>query len=72
MTTPQWSRLKSRLLALALVLAVLATYWPVQHNDFVNYDDDLYVTENNRVRGGLGGGNPAGPLPPPGPRTGTP
>ncbi len=40
-------------LSLALVLAVLIAYWPAAGNDFVNYDDDVYVTGNRHVRGGL-------------------
>ncbi len=40
-------------LSLALVLAVCLAYWPVVGNNFVNYDDDVYVTENRQVREGL-------------------
>ena len=36
-----------------LVLMTLALYWPVQSFDFVNYDDEVYVTNNRQVRGGL-------------------
>ena len=28
-------------------------YWPVTHFDFVNYDDDNYITENPRVQNGF-------------------
>jgi len=38
---------------LLLALATLAVYWPVRHNDFINYDDDDYVYANDMVRGGL-------------------
>jgi len=31
---------------LFLVVFTLAVYWPVQNYGFVNFDDDLYVTEN--------------------------
>jgi hypothetical protein len=31
----------------------LAAFWPVVHNDFVNYDDTAYVTENPHVLAGL-------------------
>lgn len=37
----------------ALAAAALAVFWPVLHHDFVNYDDDVYVTENPKVRAGL-------------------
>jgi len=36
------------LLALTLVI-----YWPVLSHEFVNIDDNLYVTENRHVQGGL-------------------
>jgi len=36
-----------------LVFMTLALYWPVQSFDFVNYDDEVYVTNNRQVRGGL-------------------
>jgi tetratricopeptide (TPR) repeat protein len=38
---------------LALILLTLAAYAPVRGNDFVNYDDDLYVTRNGMVVRGL-------------------
>ena len=41
------------LLALALMLATAATYWPATRGDFVNYDDDLHVTANLQVQKGL-------------------
>lgn len=34
------------LVILALVLLILATYWQVQNSLFIDYDDQLYVTEN--------------------------
>jgi len=37
----------------ALVLLTLATYWPAINHDFVNYDDDDYVYENDVVQRGL-------------------
>src|SRR5262249_22546656 len=40
-------------ISLALVLATLIAYWPVFENQFVDYDDDLYVTANPQVQGGL-------------------
>jgi len=38
---------------LLLAAATLAVYWPVVHFDFVNVDDDIYVTDNNQVLRGL-------------------
>ena len=38
---------------LLLVIAVLCVYWPVQDYDFVNYDDQGYVSENRQVRLGF-------------------
>jgi protein O-mannosyl-transferase len=39
--------------ALLLALATLAVYYPVHDHPFVNYDDPLYVTENDQVQAGL-------------------
>lgn len=41
------------LVCLFLVIALLAVYWQVQNNGFVNLDDGKYVTENRHVRDGL-------------------
>lgn len=37
--------------ALALVAAVVVTFWPVLANDFVDWDDDLNLTDNAAYRG---------------------
>jgi len=42
------------LLGISLALAVIAAYWPVLGNEFTNYDDNEYLTENPRVQHGLG------------------
>ena len=44
-----------RMVAVALVLAAVtvAVYWPATGHDFVNYDDNLYVTSNIHVQTGL-------------------
>ena len=44
-----------RRLAVAAVLAaaVLVVFWPTLANDFVNYDDDRYVTENPHIQHGF-------------------
>jgi hypothetical protein len=41
-------------LGLLLVSATVALYYPVGHFQFVNYDDDVYVTDNVHVKYGLG------------------
>jgi Tfp pilus assembly protein PilF len=41
------------LIGFLLALMTLALYWPVQSFDFVNYDDEVYVTNNCHVQGGL-------------------
>jgi len=43
------------LIVLLLSILVLASYWGVQRNDFINYDDPAYVLENRHVKGGLSG-----------------
>ncbi len=41
------------LMAVLLALVTIALYWPAMSHGFVNYDDNLYVTENPHVQGGL-------------------
>jgi tetratricopeptide (TPR) repeat protein len=36
-----------------LALVTFAVYWRVQYNNFINYDDNVYITENGRVLDGL-------------------
>jgi tetratricopeptide (TPR) repeat protein len=50
---PPGSGVKKILAGLALFLLVLAVFWPVQHYDFINYDDSLYVQDNPRLEEGL-------------------
>jgi tetratricopeptide (TPR) repeat protein len=38
---------------LFLVLATLTVYWQVGNYEFVNLDDDMYITENSHVQEGL-------------------
>ena len=38
---------------LALVLVTLCVHWPIARNDFINFDDPMYVTENARVMSGI-------------------
>jgi Tfp pilus assembly protein PilF len=53
MTTRNWK------IAIPLVLALvtLAVFWQVRGHDFINLDDEQYVTHNPHVRGGLTAGN---------------
>jgi tetratricopeptide (TPR) repeat protein len=46
-------RMRSLAVALALAAATLAAYRGVLENDFVNYDDDLYITNVPAVQAGL-------------------
>jgi hypothetical protein len=36
-----------------LVLASLSIYWQTRHYPFINYDDNLYVTENFHIQKGV-------------------
>ncbi len=47
------SRLPVWLMAAMLALVTLALYWPALRCDFLNYDDQDYVTENVHVQNGL-------------------
>jgi len=40
-------------LYLFLALIPFCVYWQVSHHDFINFDDNLYVTENPQVKSGL-------------------
>ncbi len=44
---------RHRILGLLLALATILVFWPSTWNGFVNYDDDLYVTQNLVVQKGL-------------------
>jgi len=37
-------------LGLLLVVATVALYYPVSGHPFVNYDDNVYVTDNAQVK----------------------
>ncbi len=36
-----------------LIIATFAVYWQVKNHEFINFDDDLYVTKNHYVKTGL-------------------
>ena len=52
-----WDCIKKRRLQVAIclfvVVAIFLVYYQIIHYDFINYDDELYVTENIDVRIGL-------------------
>jgi tetratricopeptide (TPR) repeat protein len=41
------------LICLALASATFAVYWHVHNNDFIDFDDNLYITENTNIQNGL-------------------
>jgi len=41
------------LISLFLATAIIAVYWQVGNHEFVNFDDNLYVTANKHVKAGL-------------------
>jgi len=49
-----WLKQERFLLALFLVVATVAVYFPVVHHPFVNYDDMVYVVNNPHIQSGLG------------------
>jgi tetratricopeptide (TPR) repeat protein len=48
-----WKAHTREFTALLLALMTLAIFWPVAMHDFVNYDDDDYITANPQVLSGL-------------------
>ena len=44
---------KKLIVCLLLFLATLAVFWQVKNHDFINLDDEQYVTQNLNVRAGL-------------------
>ena len=47
------NRLRTPALAMVMLAAVLALYWPVTKHDFVGYDDPVYVVEKEMVQKSL-------------------
>ena len=43
---------------LVLLSVTVAIFWPVNHYEFVNYDDVSYVMENPHIQQGLTPGHP--------------
>ena len=56
--TPQSRETKGSfkfIICIFLVISTLAVYWQVQDHEFINYDDNRYLTENGHVQLGLTG-----------------
>jgi tetratricopeptide (TPR) repeat protein len=51
--TEQLKKHRTILICLALTVATVIAYEPVRHNDFVDYDDHAYITENPNITSGL-------------------
>ena len=47
------SALRNGIYAFLLVILTLAVYYPARTHGFVNYDDNVYVTDNEHVKNGL-------------------
>jgi tetratricopeptide (TPR) repeat protein len=50
---PASAEMTAWLVAGLLMLATIAVYWPATRCNFINFDDDLYVTANVHVQNGL-------------------
>ncbi len=50
---PSPTTVRDRMIMLVLVLLTLACYWPVGTAEFINFDDNRYVTDNPVVQQGL-------------------
>jgi protein O-mannosyl-transferase len=44
---------KSRLVGLSFLLLIAFCYWPIYQAEFINFDDSIYVTNNEYVKEGL-------------------
>jgi tetratricopeptide (TPR) repeat protein len=43
----------SILIVLMLFILTIGVYWPVQNYEFINFDDNVYVTENSHIQSGF-------------------
>ena len=41
------------IICLFLIVTTLAAYWQVTNHEFLNYDDNIYITKNHQVQAGL-------------------
>ncbi len=46
-------RYRDIIACLFLAVITISVYWQVHNYDFVNYDDNIYVSDNQQVQGGL-------------------
>ncbi len=44
---------KKVIIIIVLIVMTLAVYWQVQNFEFINYDDDVYVTDNHLIQSGV-------------------
>ena len=44
---------QSLIVYVVLVIVTLAVFWQVNQYDFVNFDDDIYLTENYHIKPGI-------------------
>jgi len=44
---------REALICLVLVVSILTVYWQVKDHEFVNYDDNVYITDNPQVQLGF-------------------
>ena len=51
--TPFFTIRREGVICLILVIAILAVYWQVGNHEFVDFDDNEYVTKNRHVQAGL-------------------
>lgn len=47
------NKLYALLICLALTLAIPAVFWQVRNHEFVDFDDDKYIYDNDHVKAGL-------------------
>ncbi|MDA1110836.1 MAG: hypothetical protein O3A78_13655, partial [Nitrospinae bacterium] len=41
------------IICISLAIATLAVYWQIQDHEFINFDDNEYITENTHVKAGF-------------------
>jgi len=44
---------REALICLVLAVSILAVYWQVKDHEFIDYDDNVYITDNPHVQSGL-------------------
>lgn len=43
----------SLVVVLMLIILAIIVYWPVQNYEFINFDDDVYITTNRHIQSGI-------------------